>query len=181
MADTVSCPNHLYPYRYNLLLSFLILRSDLRDILGTPEVAAQFSKNLKNLPVKHPLKAKKLTVDTLGMTNGCIDFEYSLEGFPQYAYNNTYGVRFINETVYNQAIDSITMPGGVIDSTKQCRALGLEGDPAFLGNNCTVNDACMNAFYKGVAILGGFAAIKEASPVPPLKLPSDRTKRQTES
>ncbi|KIW32326.1 uncharacterized protein PV07_03880 [Cladophialophora immunda] len=128
-----------------------------------PETAALFSKNLKKLPAKHPLKAKHLTLDTLGITNGCIDFEYSMQGYPQYAYNNTYGVRFIPESVYKEAMDNITKPQGCMDLMKTCRSLGKIGDPAFNGNNQTVNEACMEASEACFGIMSAFDALNNRS------------------
>ena len=124
-----------------------------------PEVAARFSKNFKTLPATHPLKHKDMVVDTLGLTNGCIDFEQALTGFPQYAYNNTYGVRFLSEAQYNAAMDNLTSPGGVLDLIKTCRALGLAGDPHFFGNNETVNEVCVDAFVQGYAVIDASNAL----------------------
>ncbi len=119
-----------------------------------PETAARFAKNFKSLPTKHPLKPKNMKVDTVGITNGCIDFEYGLAGFPQYAYNNTYGVRFLSKDQYNRATQNLTAKGGVLDLIAACRATGLAGDPMFLGNNETVNELCSGAFAQAAAIIG---------------------------
>ena len=119
-----------------------------------PEYAVRFSKNFKSLPAKHPLKSKKLVVDTLGITNGCLDFAAgTLIGWPEYYYNNTYGVHFLSEDQYNLVVDNITTPGGVVDLINQCRALGLAGDPMFLGNNETVNEACQLSFVQSEGVL----------------------------
>lgn len=122
--------------------------------LWAPEVAARLSKNLKSLPAKHPLKSKRLVVDTLGVTNGCIDFENILSGFVEYAYNNTYGVRFLSESEYNQVMDNVTGAGGILDAIKTCRALGEQGDPDFMGNNQTVNEVCTEALSQALLAVG---------------------------
>jgi carboxypeptidase C (cathepsin A) len=127
--------------------------------LWAPEVAARFSKNFKSLPATHPLKRKDMVVDTLGLTNGCIDFEQALPGFPEYAYNNTYGVQFLSEAQYNAAMDNLTSPGGALDLIKTCRTLGLAGDPQFFGNNETVNKVCGEAFVQGYAVIGASDAL----------------------
>jgi len=131
-----------------------------------PETAARFSKNFKTLPAKHPLKAKNMKVDTLGITNGCIDIEEALSGFPEYAWNNTYGVHFLSEAQYHAAMDNITSPGGVLDLIKACRSVGLAGDPTFIGNNQTVNEACMLAFEQSLAIMGMSPALNNVSHLP---------------
>ncbi|KAH0845094.1 hypothetical protein AYO21_01646 [Fonsecaea monophora] len=128
-----------------------------------PETASLFNKKLKTLPAKHPLKTKALTVDTLGITNGCIDFAYSIQGYPQFAYNNTYDVRFIPEAIYNETMDNITKPEGCLDLIKRCRSLGLAGDPQFNGNNETVNEACLAASASCEGILGAFDAFNNRS------------------
>ncbi|OAP60446.1 hypothetical protein AYL99_05448 [Fonsecaea erecta] len=128
-----------------------------------PETATLFSKSLKTLPTTHPLTAKNLTLDTLGITNGCIDFEYSMQGYPQFAYNNTYDVHFIPEGVYKEAMDNITKPQGCMDLMKTCRALGQMGDPQFNGNNQTVNEACMQATELCFGIMSAFDALNNRS------------------
>ncbi|KIY01041.1 uncharacterized protein Z520_03707 [Fonsecaea multimorphosa CBS 102226] len=128
-----------------------------------PETAALFSKSLENLPTTHPLKGKNLTLDTLGITNGCIDMEYSMPGYPQFAYNNTYGVHFIPEAVYKEAMDNITKPKGCMDLMNTCRSLGQTGDPDFNGNNQTVNSACMAASESCSGIMSAFDALNNRS------------------
>lgn len=111
-----------------------------------PESATLLSNHLKTLASTHPLKPKNLTVDAIGITNGCIDFEYSMAGYPQFAYNNTYGIQYYNESMYQDAMNTLNKPDGCLDLIKQCRAAGNVGDPDFLGNNATVNEICTDAF-----------------------------------
>lgn len=61
------------------------------------------------------------------------------------ALNNTYGIKTINQSVYDAAMKSFTEPGGVQVLIETCRALAAEGDPGNQGNNSTVNDACAEA------------------------------------
>jgi carboxypeptidase C (cathepsin A) len=110
-----------------------------------PEVAATVSKGLKQLPASHRLKNKDLKVYAIGITNGCIDFYYQIEGFPEYANNNTYGVKFYNDTFYQEIQNNITKPGGCLALTEQCRQAGEVGDPHYTGNNATVNQICLDA------------------------------------
>ena len=81
-------------------------------------------------------------LDTLGIINGCVDVQVQEPSYPQMAYNNTYGIKTINESVYQAALDAYTMPGGVRDLISTCRSLAAEGDPTNQGNNLTVNNAC---------------------------------------
>lgn len=83
--------------------------------------------------------------DTLGLINACIDLVSQEAYYPIYAYNNTYGIEAINETIYQQSLDAYYQPGGGLDLMLKCRTLAAEGDPNFYGNNATVNEACMEA------------------------------------
>ena len=81
-------------------------------------------------------------LDTLGIINGCVDVLVQEPCYPQMAFNNTYGIKAINESVYQTSLDAYTMPGGVRDLINTCRSLAADGDPTNQGNNVTVNDAC---------------------------------------
>ncbi|KAJ9628173.1 hypothetical protein H2204_009433 [Knufia peltigerae] len=111
-----------------------------------PETAAQISKNLKNLTDTHPLKKKALKVDSIGITNGCMDFEYLMEGYLEFANNNTYGVKFLPQDIYDEAQTNLTKPGGCLDMIKQCRQAGNVGDAAYSAANATVNQICEDSF-----------------------------------
>lgn len=84
-------------------------------------------------------------LDTLGIINGCIDLQAQSLSYPQFAYNNTYGIEAINETVYNDAVKAYKKPGGCKDKIAHCRELASDGDPNLYGNNETVNAACRKA------------------------------------
>ena len=84
-------------------------------------------------------------LDTLGIINGCIDTLVQEPSYPEMAFNNTYGIKAINRTVYDQSIAAFTAPGGVRELIEICRALAAEGDPENQGSNATVNDACSAA------------------------------------
>ncbi|KAK2766046.1 hypothetical protein FQN54_007561 [Arachnomyces sp. PD_36] len=84
-------------------------------------------------------------LDTLGIINGCIDLQAQSLSYPQFAYNNTYGIETINETVYNEAVNAYNKPNGCKDRINHCRDIASEGDPNFHGNNRTVNEVCHDA------------------------------------
>lgn len=81
-------------------------------------------------------------LDTLGIINGCVDVQTQELSNPQMAYNNTYGIQAINQSVYQASVDAYTMPGGVRDLINTCQTLAAAGDPTNQGNNITVNNAC---------------------------------------
>ena len=85
-------------------------------------------------------------LDTLGIINGCVDLLTMEVSYPTIAYNNTYGIQAINQTLYQQAIDNFNRPGtGCRDLILKCRSLAAEGDPNAIGTNDTVNLACQDA------------------------------------
>lgn len=83
-----------------------------------------------------------LNLDTLGIINGCIDFERQYKSYLDFPFNNTYGIQAINETQYQEALDAWERPGGCHDQVQQCHRMADEGDPDFYGNNKTVNEFC---------------------------------------
>ncbi|KAI9781133.1 MAG: hypothetical protein M1835_004356 [Candelina submexicana] len=87
----------------------------------------------------------RIDLDTLGIINGCVDLLIQEDSYPQFAYENTYGIEAINQTIYSELITNFTQSGGCQDLIVQCRALAAEGDSSFNGNNATVNAACMKA------------------------------------
>jgi hypothetical protein len=105
-------------------------------------------------------------LDTVGITNGCVDAQTGVEGWPLFAWNNTYGVRFASKAQYDTAIQSINKPDGFQDLLQQCRELGEVGDPDYSGNNATVNKVCMEAFGTFFKLIGqSFPKIAKVSRV----------------
>lgn len=86
-----------------------------------------------------------INLNTLGMMNDCFDLLYQTPSYADILYNNTYDLQVINQTVYDEAINSFTEPGGCRDLILACRTAAAQGDPLNLGNNATVNSACINA------------------------------------
>jgi hypothetical protein len=87
------------------------------------------------------IHAKPLHLDTLGITNGCIDSKIEAPFYPEFAFNNTYGLQTIPENIYLEARNNLTKEGGCNDMIDQCRALAAF-DPENVGTNETVNAAC---------------------------------------
>ncbi|KAI9832744.1 MAG: hypothetical protein M1826_001303 [Phylliscum demangeonii] len=63
-----------------------------------------------------------LQMNTLGIINGIIDEVTQAPYYPEFAVNNTYGIRAINDTVYNYMKFALNMPGGCLDQVAYCRA-----------------------------------------------------------
>lgn len=129
-----------------------------------PETAVQYSKGLQNLSSEHALSCKNLTIDAIGITNGCVDIQSAIIGYPDFAYNNTYGVRFGSEALYEDALHNITKPNGCQDLIETCRASAMVGDPQYSGGNATVNEICMEAFlFCEINVVGSFPELNEVS------------------
>lgn len=85
-------------------------------------------------------------LDTLGIVNGCVDLLAQELAYPTFAYNNTYGIQAINQSLYQQAVDNFNRPDtGCRDLIINCRNIAAVGDPDATGNNDTVNQACIAA------------------------------------
>lgn len=83
-----------------------------------------------------------LHLDTLLIINGCIDRYVQWSSYPTMAYNNTYGIKAINESRHDDVLDALHREGGCLDQIEECRALSAVSDPTNQGFNETVNDIC---------------------------------------
>ena len=79
-----------------------------------------------------------------------------MPSYPEMANNNTYGVKLLPQEIYESAKNNLTKDDGCLQALEQCRQLGYEGDPANLGLNETVNEAC------GVVLLTCFETVEFA-------------------
>ncbi|KAF2827958.1 alpha/beta-hydrolase [Ophiobolus disseminans] len=91
------------------------------------------------------LNATHLYLDTLGITNGCIDSKIEAPFYPEFAINNTYGFRAISNATYLDARNNLTKEGGCFGLIEQCRNLATLHDPDNIGTNDVVNNACATA------------------------------------
>lgn len=87
--------------------------------------------------------AIELHIDTVGLLNACIDIDTQIDFYPEFAFNNTYGLQLINETQYESALAASPQCKNL---TAACRSLADAKDPAGLGNQPDVNKACLGAF-----------------------------------
>ena len=86
-----------------------------------------------------------LNIDTLLIVNGCIDRKIQWPSYPVMAFNNTYGIETVNETVYQSMVDAYDAPGGCREQIDNCREVAALYDPENVGTNATVNKICENA------------------------------------
>ncbi|KAK8165630.1 Alpha/Beta hydrolase protein [Phyllosticta citrichinensis] len=67
----------------------------------------------------------QLNLNTLGIGNGIIDELIQVPYYPEFAVNNTYGIKGINDTVYNFAKFALSRKGGCLDQLHNCRETNL--------------------------------------------------------
>lgn len=84
----------------------------------------------------------EIHIETVGLVNACIDFDTQTVTYPEFAFNNTYGIKAINESYYESAIEFTET---CLNMSATCRALADEKDPLGLGNDDEVNKACAGA------------------------------------
>jgi carboxypeptidase C (cathepsin A) len=108
-------------------------------------VYAEFFETQNELIVAGTIAAPaiQLQLDTIGLINACIDIDTQMPMYPEFAFNNTYGIKAINESQYQSAVAS---SASCRNLTGICRTMADEQDPKGLGNNPAVNKACLDAF-----------------------------------
>ncbi|PLB44706.1 putative carboxypeptidase S1 [Aspergillus steynii IBT 23096] len=62
-----------------------------------------------------------LDFNSLGIINGIIDEAIQASYYPEFAVNNSYGIKAVNETVYNYMKFANTMPNGCQDQVALCK------------------------------------------------------------
>ena len=86
-----------------------------------------------------------LQLDTLLIINGCIDRQVQWPSYPQIAWNNTYGIKTVNDSVHQDMLDAYYGAGGCRDQIDTCRQLASQYDVNNTGINATVNSICKDA------------------------------------
>ncbi|CAH0020958.1 unnamed protein product [Clonostachys rhizophaga] len=86
-----------------------------------------------------------LNLDTLLIVNGCIDRKVQWPSYPTMAFNNTFDIKTVNETVYQSMVDAFDRPGGCREQIDNCREVSALYDPENIGTNATVNSICQQA------------------------------------
>ena len=70
----------------------------------------------------------ELIFDTLGIGNGIYDLYTQAPYYPEFAVNNTYGIKAVNDTVYNYQKFACYMIGGCLDLASQCAQVNRSTD-----------------------------------------------------
>lgn len=70
----------------------------------------------------------ELIFDTLGIGNGIISESIQAPYYPEFAVNNTYGIKAVNDTVYEYMKFACYMIGGCLDLCAQCEQVNRSTD-----------------------------------------------------
>lgn len=89
--------------------------------------------------------AHHIHLDTLGIVNGCVDQLIQAPYYPRFAYNNTYDIKAINESIYRKAMHNWERKGGVKDSILLCRQLIANSEHESEQHRKEVAHACSKA------------------------------------
>ncbi|KAF1930030.1 carboxypeptidase S1 [Didymella exigua CBS 183.55] len=81
-----------------------------------------------------------LNFNSLGIINGIIDESVQAEQYPEFAVNNTYGIKAYNDTVYSYAKFANNMYNGCLDQIKICRA-AAEGNASYYHTDAPITEA----------------------------------------
>ncbi|KAK3688901.1 Alpha/Beta hydrolase protein [Podospora appendiculata] len=87
--------------------------------------------------------AVQLHIETVGVINGLFDVETQMSSYPDFAFNNTYGIQAINETEYHTAVAQTEACRALL---RACQEASDGSDPEGKGNNTEVNKSCFDAF-----------------------------------
>ncbi|KAL9065795.1 MAG: hypothetical protein Q9157_007356 [Trypethelium eluteriae] len=113
-----------------------------------PEYTAFFeqqNQKIRNATFTEDGEMYIIHLDTLLIINGCIDRQVQWPSYPHIAYNNTYGIQAVNETLYNSMVDAYVRPGGCREQVDTCRNQSVQYDPSNQGINASVNSVCQQA------------------------------------
>ena len=70
-----------------------------------------------------------LRMDTLGIINGIIDYKIQGPYYPEFAVNNTYGIKVVNDTIYSFMKTAYYLPYGCADQIDYCVAADKSTTP----------------------------------------------------
>jgi len=86
----------------------------------------------QNLAIKNgSVPGVPLKMDTLGIINGIIDEEIQAPYYPEFAVNNTYGIKAVNDTIYSFMKLAYEVPDGCRDQIEYCKQLPRNTDRAY--------------------------------------------------
>lgn len=156
----------VWHFLQGFLATFPQYRRPLNGTVGSPDLAVnlftesyggrygpaigRFFEEQNNRRLSEPAFANStfdVSLKSLGILNGWIDSAVQSPAFPNFAYQNSYGIQTINQVQQLNALSSFHGAGGCQELTITCRSLQLTLDPTGNGNIEQVNTACAAATY----------------------------------
>ncbi|OSS47146.1 hypothetical protein B5807_09919 [Epicoccum nigrum] len=103
------------------------------------------------------VKGVELRMDTLGIINGIIDDQIQAPYYPEFAVNNTYGIKAYNDTIYDRGAYDIRHPHDDPTPPKYfINYLNLSSTQAALGVNINYTAASSPSVFMGFETTGDF-------------------------
>jgi carboxypeptidase C (cathepsin A) len=81
----------------------------------------------------------ELQMDTLGIINGIVDEQIQAPYYPEFAVNNTYGIKSVNDTVYTFMKNAYYMPEGCHDQIEYCKQSDRTTEDGYLTCSSATN------------------------------------------
>ncbi|KAH6674639.1 Alpha/Beta hydrolase protein [Halenospora varia] len=95
-------------------------------------------------------KGVPLVMDTLGIINGIIDSKIQTPYYPEFAVNNTYGIKAVNDTIYKEMKAAFSDPGMCSDQIDACAASDrttLKGQSICMNATTTCREYVEGPYY----------------------------------
>ncbi|RMY81187.1 hypothetical protein D0864_08378 [Hortaea werneckii] len=96
------------------------------------------------LPANSTLAIK---LESVGIINGMVDDAIQFGTYPDFAYNNTYGIQAISQTDQLNSLGMFDNPGQCLDRIKNCRMAMNATDPEGYGDVAATNQLCEDAQF----------------------------------
>lgn len=109
-----------------------------------------------------------------------VDLTVQQPMFPEFAFNNTYGIQAITEGTYRGLKNRYNLDTGCGTALPPCIKLAAETDPDNLGPAAGAGNVCNHAGFTCLAVYSGYAMFSGVSPPPLVSCNGLRANMRTE-
>ncbi|KAF7196877.1 Carboxypeptidase Y-like [Pseudocercospora fuligena] len=110
-----------------------------------PAFATKFYEENQKIE-EQKLTGRKLNFKVFGIVNGWIDMTIQEKHLLEFTQNNTYGVKLINDTIYDHGKFAMYREGGCQDSLNNCQAYNYYADDSWKRYSCAAAQfICQNS------------------------------------
>ena len=110
-----------------------------------------------------PAATLDIHLGSLGIVNGELDVLISTVAAVEFAYNNTYGIKDIDISTYENAISNVNEKMGCRDLVTQCGQMAAVYDLAGFGNDNNTNTVCGGAINQCLVAASVIATAQRSS------------------